>query len=700
MLSNPEDMWAGYLLPRVFGKLMTYFKEVFYEEDALHRAGLPAGALLYLRREGYEALSPRPIAPNAVTPNPYMASSENSVHNDSYSSDVTNAVLPLGIHSSLALSLETQNPQAPSAAFYDELGNTITPFVGGVAITDNTGDTIVRRGMFVPSKHDTAESYRVQISYSFVDKDNNIVLPTTHGHIIVLRTMDESGEILPIFEKILDINVVDYAKQLLSEEIDTRLLSIIYDYSGNLWFVTGGFRIDPARDPAGFLGYISREYIEAGLHGESLPREEHIFFHPLELGEGAENGIASFEHGAVILTSRACYMLNAENGVRIDWVTPYESNGANDAGPGSAYTGGGLAYGGGSTPTLTQELVLFTDNLDPVNLLALSAQTGEIVAQIPVLDQLPDDIPVAVENSILVYCDGGDRTSALVCNWFGAGNAGLADPDADSSIQSYANLYDANWMQFGNQYIAPGVERVDIVKTADGYTAEKVWFRGDISDTSMIKLSTATGYLYGYWQNMDSDMWCYEVLDFDSSETVYEMPVSTSPAYNNLAVGMIADVKGNSLDCPTNSMEIVRWQDDFVYLPDSPVKALDADSMERYRISDEDFRSLSSSALAPASYLMKVAADNLSGENRFAFRITDLDRAAEDYALFYADADGMLHEFSGEWRLCTEDRELLEGSAVPPASEVIELQLAVADGDPADLAQAEKALLLALILAA
>ncbi len=90
----------------------------------------------------YDTLVPNPIAPNAVTLNPYMANSDNSVHNDTYSSDVTDAVLPLGIGSSLRTSLETKNPQAPSAAFYDEKGNAITPFNGGIAIADMSGDTI------------------------------------------------------------------------------------------------------------------------------------------------------------------------------------------------------------------------------------------------------------------------------------------------------------------------------------------------------------------------------------------------------------------------------------------------------------------------------------------------------------------------------------------------------------------------------
>lgn len=118
-------------------------------------------------------------------------------------------------------------------------------------------------------------------------------------------------------------------------------------------------------------------------------------------------------------------------------------------------------------PTLTEDLVIFTDNLDPINLFALSSDTGEILAQIPILDQLGEDVPVAVENSILVYDGGAGTVSVIVANWFGAGNAGLADPNANSAIQSYDNIYDANWMAQGNAYIAPGVEQADFV-AADG----------------------------------------------------------------------------------------------------------------------------------------------------------------------------------------------------------------------------------------
>ncbi len=643
---------------------------------------------------GNTALVPNPIAPNAVTLNPYMANSDNSVHNDSYGSDVTDAVLPLGIGSTIRSSLETKNPIAPSAAFYDEMGNAITPFNGGIAIADMTGDTITRQGVFVPAQHDT-ERYRVQISYAFVDSDNNVVLPTTHGHVIILRTCDESGAVLPIFEKILDVNVTRAAQAALGADIDTRLLSVVYDYEGNLWFVTGGFQIHPDRDPAGFLGYLSREYIDRVLAGENLSAEDYLYFYPLSDGEGAENGISSSEHGAVILTNIACYMLNANDGVEVIWRTGYESSGVKTATEGSEYTGIGLAYGSGTTPTLTKDLVLFTDNQDPINLLSLSAETGEVVASIPVLDQLDDDVPVSVENSILVYSGGDERVSVIVCNWFGAGNAALSEPDADTSVQSYENLYDANWMAKGNAYIAPGVERVDVVKTENGYEAEKVWFREDIRDTSMIKLSTATGYVYGYWQDVDSGMWKYEVLDFENGKSVYSVPVSDLAGYNNLAVGMIADVKGNALYCPTGNMEMVCWQDNFVYLPGSPVKAVELSDMERYRLMNEEFKTLSGVALSPASYLMKATVRNVGQETQIAFRLNGLEGSASDYILFAETADGTLREYEGQWSLCNEDGEAVKKMR---AADMVELRLYFADGEELDLDESENTAKLSVVL--
>lgn len=59
---------------------------------------------------------------------------------------------------------------------------------------------------------------------------------------------------------------------------------------------------------------------------------------------------------------------------------------------------------------------MFTDNQNPVNLIALDMKTGETVAATPVIDELPEDVQVSVENSAIVYDDGAGTVSTIVCN--------------------------------------------------------------------------------------------------------------------------------------------------------------------------------------------------------------------------------------------------------------------------------------------
>ena len=118
--------------------------------------------------------------------------------------------------------------------------------------------------------------------------------------------------------------------------------------------------------------------------------------------------------------------------------------------------------------------------------------------------------------------------------------------------------------------IAPGVERVDTVKTDSGYEMKSIWSRNDLSDTSILKLSTATGYIYGYVQDLESGMWQYIILDFATGETVFTMDVSNKYGYNNMAIGMYAGNSGNAPPLPqatsrclvsteSQSMAGVRW---------------------------------------------------------------------------------------------------------------------------------------------
>ena len=640
------------------------------------------------------ALPVKALSPKQVDENPYMAKSDANIHHDGYNTDSTDEILPLGIYPEINVSYETTNANASPAIYFDSYGHAVVPLLGGIAIRDLNAEEARTLGYFSPKQHDGG-GYVIQSSYTFMDSENRIVCPTSNNHVLILRATDENENVLPEFEKLLDIDIKAAAEAALGKTLEQNLLSVVFDYEGNLWFATGGFRIYPQREQQGVIGYISHAAIDAILRGEQANLSEAVFVHELTPGEGAENGIAASKDGAVILTNLNCYLLRAENGVRVVWCTPYESAGAKVSGEGDKTTGGGLAWGGGCSPTLTPNLVMFTDNQDTVNLLALDMKTGEVAASHPVLDDLPEGYQVAVENSAIVYDNGEGTVSTIVCNWFGAGSAGLADPNSDSSIQSYANIYDINWLTKGNVMIAPGVERVDTVKTADGYEMQSIWCRNDLSDTSILKLSTATGYIYGYVQDLNTGMWQYIILDFETGETVFTMDVSNKYGYNNMAIGMYAGNSGNALYCPTGYLELLRLQDRFVYLPEMPYREVDLDHAARNVLAQEQFIADGGEG-SVASWLNTAAVRNVHPNTTVAFRMNNLSGAASDLKLYAYGADGKLTRVADElWNVTDEAGQVM--TALTDGT-LYEVRITVADGGNFDLSDAEKDIKLSIVL--
>ena len=640
------------------------------------------------------ALPVKALSPKQVDVNPYMAKSDANIHHDGYNTDSTDEVLPVGIYPEINVSYETTNANASPAIYFDSYGHAVVPLLGGIAIRDLNAEETKTLGYFSPKQHDGG-GYMIQSSYTFLDQENRIVCPTSNNHVLMLRATDEAGNVLPEFEKVLDIDIKAAAETALGKALGQNLLSVVFDYEGNLWFATGGFRIYPQRAQQGVMGYIARSAIDAILNGETVDLAKAVYVCDLPAGEGAENGIAASREGAVILTNQNCYLLRANEGVEVVWKTPYESAGAKVSKEGDKTTGGGLAWGGGCSPTLTPELVLFTDNQEIVNLIALDMKTGEVVASMPVLDDLPEGYQVAVENSAIVYDDGQGKVSTIVCNWFGAGNAGLANPDSDSSIQSYANIYDMNWLTKGNSMVAPGVERVDTIKTENGYEMKSVWSRNDLSDTSIMKLSTATGYIYGYVQDLTTGMWQYIILNFETGETVFTMDVSNKYGYNNMAIGMYAGNSGNALYCPTGYLELLRLQDRFVYLPEMPYRKVDLDQTARNVLSQQQFAQDGGEG-SVASWLNTVTVRSVHPNTTVAFRMNNLSGSAAELKLYAYGADGKLQQVAPElWKITAEDGqtvfELADGT-------LYELRVTVADGGNLDLSETAKEIKVSVVI--
>lgn len=616
------------------------------------------------------ALPVKALSPKQVDVNPYMAKSDANIHHDGYNTDSTDEVLPVGIYPEINVSYETTNANASPAIYFDSYGHAVVPLLGGIAIRDLNAEETKTLGYFSPKQHDGG-GYMIQSSYTFLDQENRIVCPTSNNHVLMLRATDEAGNVLPEFEKVLDIDIKAAAETALGKALGQNLLSVVFDYEGNLWFATGGFRIYPQRAQQGVMGYIARSAIDAILNGETVDLAKAVYVCDLPAGEGAENGIAASREGAVILTNQNCYLLRANEGVEVVWKTPYESAGAKVSKEGDKTTGGGLAWGGGCSPTLTPELVLFTDNQEIVNLIALDMKTGEVVASMPVLDDLPEGYQVAVENSAIVYDGGQGKVSTIVCNWFGAGNAGLANPDSDSSIQSYANIYDMNWLTKGNSMIAPGVERVDTIKTENGYEMKSVWSRNDLSDTSIMKLSTATGYV----QDLTTGMWQYIILDFETGETVFTMDVSNY--------------------CPTGYLELLRLQDRFVYLPEMPYRKVDLDQTARNVLSQQQFAQDGGEG-SVASWLNTVTVRSVHPNTTVAFRMNNLSGSAAELKLYAYGADGKLQQVAPElWKITAEDgqtvSELADGT-------LYELRVTVADGGNLDLSETAKEIKVSVVI--
>ena len=634
------------------------------------------------------------LTPKVMDVNPYMAASDSNIHHDCYNTDSTDEVLPVDIYSEINVSYEKVNPNASPAVFFDSYGHSVVPLLGGLAIRDINADETQTLGYFSPKQHDNG-SYLIQSSYSFVDESNRIVCPTNDNRVLMLKATDEEGNVLPEFEKVLDIDIKAAAEAALGKTLDQNLLSVVFDYEGNLWFATGGFRIYPDRKQQGTFGYVSRAAIDKILNGEDVDLSDSVFVYELEPGEGAENGIAASKEGAVILTNLKCYLLQADNGVKKVWETSYKSVGAKESKEGDETTGGGLAWGGGCSPSLTKDLVMFTDNQDPVNLIAVDMKTGEQVARMPVIDELPEGTQVSVENSAIVYDDGEGTVSTIVCNWFGAGSAKLGEADNDSSIQSYENIYDVGWLRQGNKMIAPGIERVDTVKTEDGYEMKSIWCRSDLSDTSMMKLSTATGYIYGYVQDMETGMWQYIMLDFETGETVFTMDISDKPGYNNMAIGMYAGNSGNALYCPTGYLELLRLQDRFVYLPEMPYRKVDLDQAMRNVLSQEKFAADGGQGDVEG-WLNTITVENVHPNTTVAIRMKGISGETGSLKLYAYGTDGTLKEVPEEkWHIQTENGEtpdtLSEGV-------LYEVHMTVEDGGDFDLSETEKEIKISAVL--
>ena len=206
----------------------------------------------------------------------------------------------------------------------------------------------------------------------------------------------------------------------------------------------------------------------------------------------------------------------------------------------------------------------------------------------------------------------------------------------------------------------------------------------------------ATGYIYGYVQDLESGMWQYIILDFATGETVFTMDVSNKYGYNNMAIGMYAGNSGNALYCPTGYLELLCLQDRFVSLPEMPYRKVDLDKVARNVLSQAQFEQDGGEG-AVASWRNTVTVENVHPNTTVSFRMNNLSGSAAELKLYAYGADGKLAEVSKELWTITDEA----GTGVDTLADgtLYELRVSVADGGAFDLSEAEKEIKISVVLA-
>ena len=304
--------------------------------------------------------------------------------------------------------------------------------------------------------------------YFYLDERDRAVVPTTDRHLLVIAETPAPG-----FEVVRDVNLNG---PLASGD---KIVSVLPDWSGRLWFVA----------QSGRVGTVGRDDDTVKVH---------------DTGETISNSFAVDEEGGVyIVTDGALYRFDAaaDGAPQVTWRQPYDNVGTQKPGQSSR--------GSGTTPTLgTNGTVAITDNADPMNVVVYHRGRSVSGPREICRQAVFDPGAGATDNSLIMA-----GTSIVVEN-----NYGYSGPATT---------------QNGNS-TAPGVERVDY--DIDARTCRKVWESEERSPTVVPKLSLANGLVYVYTkepQDDGDDVWYLTAIDFRTGRTVFKALGGEGLGHNN-----------------------------------------------------------------------------------------------------------------------------------------------------------------------
>jgi hypothetical protein len=443
-----------------------------------HAAQVPA-------REGSPA-EPAPLTAADVPEHPYMADHGSScMHADPFTTNTYAWAGPLGHDPEVVShSLGFLGGECPTVNF-DQKGRIVSVCVRerrpSLVLMDPK-DLRVLASHALPRRRTPLLRIRKAMqdtsggAYFYLDAQDRAVVGTADGAIQIIALEEPEGE-APRFVVERRINLKRVLR-LPNGSLD-RVTAVMPDYDGNYWFT--------AR--YGTVGVVTRGGRVRALHLS---------------GEELQNSFSVGPDGVYIVSDHALYRfgLDAAQRPSLHWREPYDR--------GEARKVGQINQGSGTTPTLLgDDYIAIADNAEPrLNVLVyrrhVAQESERLVCRVPVFEPGAS----ATENTLI-----GHGRTLIVEN-----NAG----------------YDIFRTMRGGKTSAPGLARIDIREDESG--CDIVWESNEISQTTVPKLSTATGLVYVYTKRPDTDgidAYYFTAIDFHTGETRFRILTGTGVRYDN-----------------------------------------------------------------------------------------------------------------------------------------------------------------------
>lgn len=432
-----------------------------------------------------EPVEPRTLLREVVPEHPFMAPHGAScMHSDPYTTNTYHWAGPVGEDAEVASrSNGLLGGECPTVNF-DRQGRIITVCVRSrqpaLMLLDPRSLRVIDK-LELPKRRVPMLRFRAATNdtsggaYFYLDERDRAVVGTSDGTIDIIATRETEDGPRFFLDERFDLSEV---LRLPSGELD-KITAVMPDWQGNLWFV-------------GRLGSVGVAMRDGRIHGTRLE------------GEEIENSFSMAEDGAYIVSDHALYRfeLDANAQPTIVWRETYDR--------GTRRKVGQINQGSGTTPTLLgADYVAIGDNAEPrMNVLVYRRDresSSRRICAVPVFEPGAS----ATENTLI-----GHQRSLIVEN-----NAG----------------YDIFFTMRRGRTSSPGLARVDIRPDESG--CDVVWTNHVVSQTTVPKLSTATGLIYAYTKRPNApdrtDAYYFTGIDFETGRTAFMVPTGNGVRYDN-----------------------------------------------------------------------------------------------------------------------------------------------------------------------